>query len=57
MGREDTGHYYDWLAEPWLAKKAKTGEPGRTSTCNQTVMSGPACSKVSENIDVFRDVA
>jgi len=26
-------------------------------TCNQTVMSGPACSKVSENIDVFRGVA
>jgi hypothetical protein len=33
------------------------GGRGRTRTCNQTVMSGPACSKVSENIGVFRDVA
>ena len=33
------------------------GGPGRTRTCNQTVMSGPACSTVSENIDVFRGVA
>jgi len=33
------------------------GGPGRTRTCNQTVMSGPACTNVSENIDVFRDAA
>ncbi|KGJ67766.1 hypothetical protein BJA5080_01335 [Bradyrhizobium diazoefficiens SEMIA 5080] len=29
-----------WLAEPKLAKRAKAGGPGRTRTCNQTVMSG-----------------
>ena len=28
------------LAEPKLAKRAKAGGPGRTRTCNQTVMSG-----------------
>ena len=29
-----------WLAEPKLAKRVKAGGPGRTRTCNQTVMSG-----------------
>jgi len=28
------------LAKPKLAKRAKAGGPGRTRTCNQTVMSG-----------------
>jgi hypothetical protein len=28
------------LAQPKLAKRAKAGGPGRTRTCNQTVMSG-----------------
>ncbi len=51
-----------WCAEPAMAKSHKpfieiAGGPRRTRTCNQTVMSGPACSKVSENIDVFRGVA
>ena len=38
------------------ATSDSAGGPGRTRTCNRTVMSGPACSTVSENIDVFRDV-
>jgi hypothetical protein len=32
-------HLWLRLAEPKLAKRAKAGEPGRTRTCNQTVMS------------------
>ena len=35
----------------------RCGGPGRTRTCNQTVMSGPVCSILSENIDVFRGAA
>ena len=31
--------------------------PRRIRTCNQIVMSGPACPNVSENIDVFRCAA
>ena len=44
-----------WLAEPKLAKPAKAGGPGRTRTCNQTVMSGQGREEGAENIDDFGD--
>src|SRR5437868_6882310 len=34
------GRLWHRLAKPKLAKRAKAGWPGRTRTCNQTVMSG-----------------
>ena len=39
-----------------LAGSLATVMPGRTRTCNQTVMSGPVSPKSSNKIDVFRRV-
>ena len=46
-------HALEWV----VAFPRMRNDKRRPRTCNQTVMSGPACSKVSENTDVFRDEA
>jgi hypothetical protein len=48
-------HLWHRLAEPKLAKRAKAGGPGRTRTCNQTVMSGKGCPEETENADESGD--
>src|SRR4051794_33564833 len=40
-------------AAPRVARRAKRGGPGRTRTCNQTVMSGMGGPENAENIDEF----
>jgi hypothetical protein len=46
-------HALEWV----VAFPRMRNDKRRPRTCNQAVMSGPACSKVSENTDVFRDEA
>ena len=39
--------------QPSLASRAKAGGPGRTRTCNQTVMSAAAFREMRENSTIF----